>query len=430
METPSLYIPMDRRQALARATALPEQARGAALFADISGFTPLTEALAREFGPQRGAEELTRQLNGVYDAVIAEVDRFGGGVIGFSGDAVTCWFDGDVRRATASALAMQQAMSSVAAVATPSGRTFALAMKAAVAAGPVRRFVVGDPGIQLLDVLAGATLDRLAAAEHLADSGDVVLDRVAVEELGAAARVVAWREDGTGQRFAVVAGLAEPVEPEPWPSLDGTALAESETRRWVLPAVYERLQAGGGEFLTELRPAVALFLRFTGIRFEDDPAASAKLDAYVRWVQAVVSRYEGTLLQLTIGDKGSYLYAAFGAPLAHEDDTARAAAAALELRAPPGTLSFVGDPQIGLSRGRMRTGSYGGSTCRTYGVLGDEVNLAARLMQNARPGQILVSRGAQQAIASRFAWVSLSPLSVKGKSEPVALFELMAPAER
>ena len=53
-------------------------------------------------------------------------------------------------------------------------------------------------------------------------------------------------------------------------------------------------------------------------------------------------RYEGTLIQLTIGDKGSYLYAAFGAPLAHEDDTARAAAAALELRAPPGALGFVG----------------------------------------------------------------------------------------
>jgi len=46
---------MDRRQALAGQMLLPERLTGAALFADISGFTPLTEALARDLGPQRGA---------------------------------------------------------------------------------------------------------------------------------------------------------------------------------------------------------------------------------------------------------------------------------------------------------------------------------------------------------------------------------------
>ena len=52
---------------------------------------------------------------------------------------------------------------------TPSGARVTLAIKVAVAAGPVRRFVVGDPQIQLIDVLAGATLERLAAAEHHAE---------------------------------------------------------------------------------------------------------------------------------------------------------------------------------------------------------------------------------------------------------------------
>ena len=90
METPSVYIPMDRRLALARGEPLPDRTHGAALFADISGFTPLTEALVRELGPQRGAEELTRHLNIVYDALIGELHSYGGCVIGFSGDAITC----------------------------------------------------------------------------------------------------------------------------------------------------------------------------------------------------------------------------------------------------------------------------------------------------------------------------------------------------
>ena len=95
MERPSAYIPMDRRQAILRGETLPGHTNGAALFADVSGFTPLTERLLQELGPQRGAEELTRHLNHVYDALITELHRFGGSVISFSGDAITCWFDGD-----------------------------------------------------------------------------------------------------------------------------------------------------------------------------------------------------------------------------------------------------------------------------------------------------------------------------------------------
>ena len=89
----------------------PTGCRGSAVFADISGFTPLTEALAGELGPQRGSEELTANLNRVFHAVIAELHRFGGDVIYFSGDAVTCWIEGDDgARAVASAVAMQEAM--------------------------------------------------------------------------------------------------------------------------------------------------------------------------------------------------------------------------------------------------------------------------------------------------------------------------------
>ena len=94
-DTPSVYLPIDRRLALARGETLPEKGQGTGLFADISGFTPLTEALTVELGPKRGAEELTVHLNQVYGALIAELHRYGGSVISFSGDAITCWLDGD-----------------------------------------------------------------------------------------------------------------------------------------------------------------------------------------------------------------------------------------------------------------------------------------------------------------------------------------------
>jgi len=100
MESLLAYIPTDRRHALARGVDLPDRTSGAALFADISGFTSLTEALVRTLGPQRGADELPRQLNRIYDALIAEVNQYQGSVLGFSGDAITCWFDENDERGT------------------------------------------------------------------------------------------------------------------------------------------------------------------------------------------------------------------------------------------------------------------------------------------------------------------------------------------
>ena len=103
-------FPMDRRQAMVRGEDLPDRTTGAALFADVSGFTPLTDALVKEPCARRQVEELTQQLNLVYDALIAEFHRYGGSVIGFVGDAITVWFDADSGlRAAGCGLAIQRA---------------------------------------------------------------------------------------------------------------------------------------------------------------------------------------------------------------------------------------------------------------------------------------------------------------------------------
>ena len=433
----NVYIPRDRRQALLLGEMLPDRTRGSALFADISGFTPLTAALARTLGPRLGAEELTHQLNRVYDTLIAEVVRYYGSVIGFAGDAITCWFAGDLPdaplRATACALAMQQAMQQFNAVALPGGETVTLAMKVSIASGPARRFLVGNPDIQYFDALAGDTLVRMAAAEHLANRGEVVVDRSTVTALGDMVRVREWRvAEADGASFAVLERLlnvAEGLEgryrahPASAQSASAPLILEpAELRPWLLPEVYEGFTAGVGESLELRRGVVALFLCFQGIDYDNDEQAGEKLDRYIRWVQDIIRRYDGALLQVIIGDKGNFLYAAFGAPTAHENDPQRGVSAALDLLALPPELDFVGPLQIGVGQGTMRTGAYGSTTRRTYGVIGDAVNLAARLMQNATPGTVLVVKALQEMLEQSFEWESLPDIRVKGKDAlvPVA----------
>jgi predicted ATPase/class 3 adenylate cyclase len=432
------FIPEDRRAALAAGHNLPARTCGAALFADISGFTPLTEALAHTLGPRRGAEVLTQQLNLVYSALISAVEAWHGSVIGFSGDAITCWFDDSVYQAndehsqvrSASvaaahcAVAMQQAMSRFTEVVLPGSVQARLALKTAIATGPVSRLLVGEPAIQLIDVLAGGILDTLAEAEHVAEQGDIVVDLPTLAALDGVYGVRQHRLSASGHELAVLTQHSAAPTPR-MAAAHSPMLDDSLSRQWVLAPVYARLRSEGSNFLAEMRPAAALFLQFGGLDFDRDPQAGAALLAFVRWVQSVVDAYAGAVIQLTTGDKGSYLYAAFGAPISDDEDAHRAVATALTLRNPPPELAMIGAIRIGISQGMMRAGPYGSDTRLTYGVLGDATNLAARLMTQAEIGQVCVSVSVADAVGDQFDLADLGLRSFKGKSDPQPVFAVL-----
>jgi len=144
------YLPQDRLRAIANGITLPDRTSGSALFADVSGFTALTESLRNTYGDRRGEQELTKQMGVVYTALIGEVEKYGGSVISFAGDSMLCWFDasqgvgnqGTKTRAVSAASGMQTTMRSFEAIQVGDD-SVALSLKATVATGPARRFVVG-----------------------------------------------------------------------------------------------------------------------------------------------------------------------------------------------------------------------------------------------------------------------------------------------
>lgn len=410
------YLPQDRRRALARGESLPDRTSGSALFADISGFTAMTEALTREHGERRGIEAMTLRVNAVYEALIGDVERFGGSVIGFSGDAITCWFDArepePTQRAAQCAQAMQASM-----------RQFpTLFVKVAVSTGPARRFAIGHPEIQLIDVVAGATVARVSMAEGMAQAGEVLIDQATATLLQAPLH--GSRASDCGERFFVLdpawfSGL-QPTGPV---AAQAAPLDVEVLRPWVLPFVVQRESAGQGLFVTDLRPATALFARFTGLDYDNDERAAQALEALVSQAQLVLQRHGGVLLELTIGDKGSYLYGSFGAAQVHEDDASRALRAAMALRQFFSTSPY--SVQIGLASGTMRVGGYGSSTRQSFGAMGDDVNFAARLMSIAQPGEILISGRVRQAVAAEFTLEARPPMPLRGKAEPLPVFAVM-----
>lgn len=424
-DLPLAYLANDRREALADGRALPEFATGAGLFADVSGFVTVSARLAEEYGPQRGAEELTRLLDRSMGAAIDEIARFAGSVVYFSGDAITCWFDGEnaAARAAAAGAAAVRAIRTTGQFVTEAGQAIALDLKVAVAAGTVRRFVVGNPDIQLIDVLAGELLTELAAIEEVAVGGEVLIGDSARPQLLDVAAL------GQSRRVRGGFGPAWALEVPPTPAVRASgrrevALPEDVVRPWLLPVVYERLRAGRGEFVAELRWAVPVFIRFSGIDF-DAPDAPTRLNRFVTLTQEVLSVHGGNVLQLTLGDKGAYLYGVFGSPQAHGDDPSRAAAAALDLQQ-AAQAAGVTDVQVGMTFGRVRSGTYGHRWRRTFVCLGPPVNLAARLMSAAPGGTIHGTHEMVQATEGVFRWHSVGLREVKGVGQPVEVFALDA----
>ena len=183
------------------------------------------------------------------------------------------------------------------------------------------------------------------------------------------------------------------------------------------------LELGTEVDLSDNRPAVTMFFSFSGIDFAS-PEAPGALDRYVRYAQTVLDEHGGTLLSVDFGDKGAYAEAVFGVPRVHSDDPVRALAAAEALRRPSIDLP-VTEVRIGLTAGQIWSGVIGGPQRSTYAAVGDSVNVSARLMQLAEPGEVLLV-GDFSTAEGRFELWPLPRKVIKGHPGVVAA-ELVGP---
>ncbi len=142
-----------------------------------------------------------------------------------------------------------------------------------------------------------------------------------------------------------------------------------------------------------------------------------------------VQHYEGIIVRLL----GDAMLALFGAPVAHEDDPARAVQAALEMLEAARTYAHVverdyGIPfavRIGINTGPVVVGAIGSDLKTEYTAMGDSVNLAARMQSAARPMTALISEHTYRFVAPLIECADLGPLEVKGKAEPVRVYEVL-----
>ncbi|MBN2391054.1 MAG: AAA family ATPase [Anaerolineae bacterium] len=437
--------------------------KGTLLFADISGFTAMSERLSRV--GREGAEEITTIVNRYFSAMLSVLREHHGQLIKFGGDALLGLFlePDSATRAVQAAQGMQALMGAFAQTKTSQG-VFPLRMKAGIHKGRFFAAQLGTPQ-DMEYALFGADVNRAAAAESAAVAGQILLDQATYNAITTPCIV---RPSAPNAPYLNV----EEIEPSPMlssplnpPLLQFSEPTLANLRRCValLDALTPYLPAGllarmSNKISTDMlatanapitsfegehRLAAVLFANVGGLGDLADGLGPGReeyivtaLNHYFTVMGASVHTFGGVINKIDLYDHGDKVLAFFGAPLAHEDDSERAVRAGLAMQAALKDVnrtlpdlamlpSLCLNQRIGISFGYVFAGYVGTSWRHEYTVMGDEVNLAARLMGAAEPGSITISSDVRRKVQALFNVQPRGEVELKGKSQPVPIFHVI-----
>lgn len=436
------------------------------MFADLSGFT----AMAERMDP----EQVRNVINACFDRLVPVVEAYGGVVDKFIGDEIMALFGmpmayrDEVKRALHAALDMMEALA-----AFNRDHSTALRLHIGVERGLVVAGGIGPPGRQQYSVM-GEAVNLAAWLGKASGPGEILvgpaLCRLATPWFDFERVSPAWEQDrdrpaaiyrllGARPSLEAEGGLEE--EPLPLVRAGGgnlahalahvaveahiaqleEAIAKLEAQRAVLgdaavqPALtplHHRLAylrkmatlAGERKLVTVM---FANIPGFTAMSERMDPEHVRRLmNTCFDYLVPAIEKYEGTVDKFI----GSRIMALFGAPVAHENHAERALRAALEMGEALAEFNarFGTDLRLhcGINSGLVVAGGIGSQGRQEYSVMGDAVNLAARLESAAEGGEIFVGPSTYRLTEPLFEFELLPPIRVKGKRKPVRVYRLRA----
>lgn len=386
--------------------AAHRQVRGTLAFADISGFTTLTEKLARR--GKVGAEEMGDLLNSTFAQLLVPAYDYGAALIKWGGDAVLLLFEGEGHEARAcrAGWEMQRTIRRAGQLRTSAGAV-TLRMSIGIHSGALDFFLLGDRHREL--IVTGPAATKTTLMEQVAEAGEVVVS----PETAAA---VGLRHTAPAPGPGLLLSSAPDAELDPQRARNATMPADLAC---AVPEVI-RQHVASGLVESEHRFVTTGFVQFKGadelLTTQGAAALAAALREVVDVTAEAAARHEVTFLATDVAADGGKVILLSGAPRSHDRAEERMLCALREIMDTPTTLQL----RAGATNGRAFTGDFGPHYRRTYSIVGDSVNLAARLMAHAELGQLVVTPELLERSHTQFEAEELPPFFVKGKSAPIA----------
>ena len=380
---------------------------GTLVFADVSGFTRLSERLARA-GGKVGAEQMTDVINALFGDLLMVAAQRGGEMLKYGGDALLLLFldEHHAARAAAACHDMQARLREIGRVETGAGPV-RLRMSVGVHSGTFDMFRVGGSHTEL--VVAGPAATTTCAMETAADAGEILLSPATAAQL---APGVLGPRKGDG-RLLRRCPDAPSIVPEPLPP-------QLHVERFLSPSIGAHLAQGTVD--PDHRLAIVAFLHLMGIDERlaaDEPAATVAtaLHDTLSVIQDALDDLGVTFLATDVIADGTKVMASSGAPVAVEAASDRMLRALVRIRDASTPLAV----RAGTHQGHVFAGDVGPSFRRTYTTIGDVTNTAARVMGQAKAGQVLALRSVLDDVPTCVA-TAQPAFMAKGKSEPLVPF--------
>ena len=384
---------------------------GSMVFADISGFTALSERLATR--GRIGAEELVETLSRVFGAMFDIAAERGGQLLKFGGDALLFLVTGrdHALQACATAVELRAELRRASEIVTSVGR-LNLKMSTGVHSGQFHMFLVGAPHRELVVLGPGTT--TVVMCENAANAGEIVVSRDLAELLPRGS--TRPRHDG----HLLLRWRQSPVEPSGGlPSRHTDADAAQLLVPKILADVLEGAQPDPAH-----RVAVLSFMRFSGtdeMLAEQGPdvVASAVHETLCIAQEAFIAE-DVALLCVDCDVGAAKIFCSSGVPITSEDDEGRVLRAAKAIVAADPPLPL----QIGINRGHVFAAEMGTARRAAFSAMGDTTNTAARICSKTPQRSIYVHPSVLDHARTRYEFQPVGPFVFKGKTEPQTLYDV------
>ncbi|TVR27944.1 MAG: hypothetical protein EA389_01510, partial [Ilumatobacter sp.] len=387
------------------------EVEGTMLFADISGFTALSERLATR--GRYGTEELVETLSRVFGGMLDITAGHGGQLLKFGGDALLLMFTGPdhARHAASAAVEMRQDLRRSSEIPTSVGK-LNLAISMGAHSGTFQLFLVGDPCPQL--VVLGPDLTATMSAETAAVAGQIVVSPATAALLGPTA--TRPRDDGE----LLLRWRKRTIEPSVPPPRRDT---DAEAARATIPSIMATALEGGPPDPLH-RIVTMAFFKFKGtdelLAAEGPDGVAEALHTTLSIAQAAFAAEDIALLCVDVDANGGKLVCSSGVPLTSEDDEGRMLRAARSVIDGGTPLPL----RVGINRGHVFAGELGTADQAMYSTMGDTVNTAARIMVTAGPGVIHAHPAVLDHARTRYRTEPEGPFTFKGKAQPQVVYRV------
>ncbi|CAI2375966.1 unnamed protein product [Moneuplotes crassus] len=413
------------------------------LFADISGFTKISEMCAKM--GSRGCEELSFCMNRYMESIVKGLGKYGGDIIKFVGDAmIVVWPrdennpDDDLasvsRKAIKCAVDIQAELNGKQIMKNISS----LSVKLGIGVGDCSLLHVGGVFKRAEYFCVGEALSQALSSEEDAVGGDIIVSK---EVWQLVKEYFEGEEIPRISNVKILKLIGASLPPIAVTNIFINSLKKDELikamqylKNFVPNAIMPYIEVNMGEYCGETRKLTVMFASL-GVDLSSAKTQEGmdKIQKIVTTIQKVVYRMEGSLNKLVMDDKGSTLICVWGlAPMAHEDDATRAVLAAQMIRSKLRSPDIGCWCCIGISTGVVFSGVVGTSGSRKeFSVLGDVVNVSARIMgwSKKEKGKIFVCFQTMREASPFLEFEYIEHCRFKGKSVSLPIYEPLDPEE-